>query len=269
MGERLGAHGLARSLLQRVVADRRCGPQAFFDVARLERAALGGVVPPNAGITIGLQLEQHRQGVALRRVRLRRAMHLARGAQQGLQVVTDLVRDDVGLREVARRAEALMQHRVERQVDVGLLVARAIERPHLRASRTAGRRHLVAEQHQLGALVGPTDPLELGRERLLDVVEHPAHEVDELLFFGRRLERLVGLLPATLRDLERHAAARSTTEPEDQREDKPDDATTTADHRARRHATPTIVFEISASTAGLPLHGELLVPCQLQFQVLI
>ncbi len=46
-----------------------------------------------------------------------------------LYVMTDLVRDDVRLREIARRLEALLQLVVEHHIDVDLLVERAVERP--------------------------------------------------------------------------------------------------------------------------------------------
>jgi hypothetical protein len=49
-------------------------------------------------------------------------------------MMPDLVRDDVGLREVARRAEAFMQHAVEGEVDVNAPIFGAIER----TARSAG-----------------------------------------------------------------------------------------------------------------------------------
>ena len=55
-------------------------------------------------------------------------------------MVADLVREHIGLREIARRAELLAQLIVEREVDVNLLVDRAIERPGLgRCADAAGR----------------------------------------------------------------------------------------------------------------------------------
>ena len=44
----------------------------------------------------------------------------------------DLVRDDVGLGEVARRAEALIELLEEREVEIDLAVGGAVERPHRR-----------------------------------------------------------------------------------------------------------------------------------------
>ena len=56
-------------------------------------------------------------------------MHFARGAEQILYMVADFVRDDIGLREIARCAELAAHLLVKRQVDVRLFISRAIERP--------------------------------------------------------------------------------------------------------------------------------------------
>ena len=89
---------------------------------RLEQVALRvRRVRPDAGEAVGLQLEPHRE-----LVRARPGPPAARrstssiDAEQVLDVVADLVRDHVGLREVAGRAEALCSSRHEREVDVDL-----------------------------------------------------------------------------------------------------------------------------------------------------
>lgn len=93
--------------LQPVVADRACGVQAFLDIAGLEdlpRAVR--MVRPDAGETIGLQLQPHREGVALRLAHpLAHRVHFLGDPQQGLHVVADLVRDHVGLGEVTGRLD--------------------------------------------------------------------------------------------------------------------------------------------------------------------
>ena len=65
-------------------------------------------VRPDAGEAVGLQLDAHAQRVGLRlaAARPRIASTLPRDAHQVLHVVADLVRDHVGLRELAGRAEA-------------------------------------------------------------------------------------------------------------------------------------------------------------------
>jgi len=58
------------------------------------------------------------------------------------------VGDHVGLGEVARRVEAALQLLVEAEVDIHLLIGRAVERPHRRLAHAAGRAGRAGEQHQ-------------------------------------------------------------------------------------------------------------------------
>ena len=51
--------------------------------------------------------------------------------------MADLVRDDIGLRELARRVEALRKLAEELGVEVDVLVGRAVERPHCGLRRAA------------------------------------------------------------------------------------------------------------------------------------
>ena len=87
-------------------------------------------------------------------------LDLVHDAELVLDVVADLVGDHVGLRELSRRAELLLEHLVEAQVDVDLLVVGAVERSHRRLALAACRRPAAAEEHQLGRLVGPARLLE-------------------------------------------------------------------------------------------------------------
>lgn len=68
-------------------------------------------------------------------------------------MMTDLVRNDIGLGEFTRRMKALLQIIVKGQVDVDLVIARAVERPHRRLGKPAGRTHRAGEEHQLGFFV--------------------------------------------------------------------------------------------------------------------
>ena len=63
---------------------------------------------------------------------LARRLDLIGDAEQLLHVMADLMGDDIGLGEVAGRAEAVLQLLVEVEVDIDLLVVRAVERAHLR-----------------------------------------------------------------------------------------------------------------------------------------
>ena len=139
-----------RTALNHVVPDRRRGPQPFLDVARLQDLPLlVGVMRPHPGQAVGLELHQDRQGVRLLRARPPpHAMDLLRDPQQVLDVMAHLVGDDVRLREVPRRSEALVELPEEREVDVDLAVLRTVEGPHRRLTHAARRRRRLAEQHE-------------------------------------------------------------------------------------------------------------------------
>jgi hypothetical protein len=98
--EAIGHHA-ARGHLLPVVADRGGGTQRFFQVARIELdlpglrpSGLRGGVAPDAREAIGLQLQRDRRAV-------RACASIAGCAlvqpEQSLHVVTELVRDHVGL----------------------------------------------------------------------------------------------------------------------------------------------------------------------------
>ena len=86
---------------------------------------------------------------------------------QHLHVMADLVGNDVGLREIARRAEPRIEVAEERQVQIHLPVVRAVERPHRRLADAAARLCGVGEQHQSRLLVvGAVVPGRPGSRRL-------------------------------------------------------------------------------------------------------
>ena len=114
---------------------------------------------PDAGVAVGLQFHPHRQFVGLRCDARDRACCDAPGrdAEQRLDVMTDLVRDHVGLREVARRAEALVELAEERQIEIELVIGRAIERPAA-ADEPPHADCTAVEQHEDRLLVGGPPP---------------------------------------------------------------------------------------------------------------
>ena len=111
MRELIGHDASRRHLLQPIVADRRGGTKRFLRIARLEHDVSSRQLPvrtrlvaPHASETIGLELERDRGAVRTSS----RAVRCARvDAGEVLNVVAELVRDDVRLCEIARRAEAL------------------------------------------------------------------------------------------------------------------------------------------------------------------
>src|SRR4030095_13228643 len=103
---------------------------------------LVGVVRPNPGQTVRLQLEADGGCIADRLAGAGRSLaQLVGDTEQVLDVVAHLVRDDVGLREIARGSEAPIQLVVEGEVDVNLAIGRAVERPDGRGGEAAGRPH--------------------------------------------------------------------------------------------------------------------------------
>ena len=66
-------------------------------------------------------------------------MDLARDSGQVLHMVADLVRDHIGLSELAGRGKAPGELFIEAQVDIDLAIARTVERSHRRISGATGR----------------------------------------------------------------------------------------------------------------------------------
>ncbi len=109
MGPGFGADRAPGHLLEVVVANGGCGGKRAGNIVRVHDAALLGRVGPDAGEAIRLQLEVDRERVALAAVLLCQSRLLALDAEQLLDVVAELVRDDVGLSEFAGRPAELLQ----------------------------------------------------------------------------------------------------------------------------------------------------------------
>ncbi len=193
-----------RAALQRVVADGGGSAHAFLDVAFLQQL-LARVIAPHAGEAIGLQLLQHRQPVALGLPgALTPGLHLLGHAEQRLQMVADLVGDDVGLGEVAGGAELLVEFAEEPEVDVELLIGRAVEGADRRRVGAARRLHGVVEQHQGGRLVARARLLEEARPHVLGGSEHDGGKLRLRVASGRANLALLrrGLLAGAARHLQ-------------------------------------------------------------------
>ena len=91
--------------------------EGLLDVARFRKSNFcWPVARPHAGEEVGLEFEADRQLVAFDLARpLPGLLDLAGDAEQVLHVVADLVGDDVGLGEIARRAELVVQLVEERR----------------------------------------------------------------------------------------------------------------------------------------------------------
>ena len=132
MGERIRRDVSPGSSLQAVVADGARGVECLFDVTLLEDPTRPvGVISPDAGQAVGLQFEQDRKTVSLvLSDPAPQGVDLVRNPQKILDVVSDLVGNHIGLGKVARCTKPVLQILKKTQVDVDLLVARAVKRPH-------------------------------------------------------------------------------------------------------------------------------------------
>ncbi|MNS93263.1 hypothetical protein D3C72_1274250 [compost metagenome] len=122
-----------------------------------------------------------------------------------LHVMADLVGDHVGLREIARRLETVLQFVEEGQVDIHLAVAGAVERPHGRLAGAAGRGRGAAEQHQLGRHVLAVQLfLENGGPDVFGFAQHLRHEDGLGVIGGRARGGLFLLRGGAFRHLQDH-----------------------------------------------------------------
>ena len=101
-------------------------------------------------------------------------------------MVADLMGHHVGLSEVPGGTQLLF-HVIEKgQVQVDLLVARAVERADGGAGGATGRLHAVGEQYQRGFLILPADALEYLVPGGFGVGQNHADKLAQLLLGGRQ-----------------------------------------------------------------------------------
>ena len=140
MREGFRHHVALRALLEAVVADGSRCVEAFLDVPVLKDLGGGiGLLRPDAGEAVGLEFHAHRQRVGIGLGGAHAGLgDLVGDAEQVLHMVANLMRDHIGLGEIARCAELVLHVLVEGEVDVDLLVGRAIERAHGGLGAAAG-----------------------------------------------------------------------------------------------------------------------------------
>ena len=274
MGEAVGHDIALRALLQRVVADLVGGVERLLDVARLEQTLLVGVIGPDTGEAVGLQLDAHRKlvGIGLPH-RPAHLVELGQDADEVLHVMPDLVRDHIGLGEITRGVELPFELVVEGEVDIDLVVARAVERPRRHAGEPAGRTDAPGEEHELRLLVGLAARLEDSAPDILRLGQHRSDELLHLVVALRRHLTLAGRhrnlpRPCLVEDLYRIDAEGLQDEEEHDQDDdagNPAAARAADPHPARDAETGRVetarivvltaaVLDIVALPAALPAH---------------
>src|SRR5262245_20006795 len=119
------------------------------------------MVSPHAGEVIGLQLEAHRELVRFNfAYPLLRIVHLIAPSREVLDVVADFVSDHVGMRKLARRCKSRFQFVKEVQIEIDLLICRAIEGPDGCFGKAARGLRLTGKQYQLRVTILPAGELE-------------------------------------------------------------------------------------------------------------
>ena len=178
MGEAVRHHRAAAGALQRIVANPGGCVHGFLHIALLQDLARAlGMVGPDAGKAIGLQFEFHAQCVVFNLADASaHLVHLAADAKQVLHMVADFMGDHISLGKVAGGAELGFQGFVKAEVDIHLLVAGTVKRPHGRLTLAAGGLRSAAKQHQPGFPIGAAA---LGKHVFPDVFgvgQHGGHE---------------------------------------------------------------------------------------------
>ena len=100
MSEGIDIDTSGRSLLNPVVTDRCSGVERVIEISPFQHLPLIGGVRPHAGVTIGLQLQSHREVIGITRMRLLQLAHARVRAEQMLHVVSELVGEHICLRQL-------------------------------------------------------------------------------------------------------------------------------------------------------------------------
>ena len=122
-----GVGTAGRLALDAIISDGGGGRQRLLDIAVVEDAALARGVAPNTGQAVCLELQAHGELVRFVRVALLFGADVLAQTADRLQMMCDLVRNDVRLREVAGRVEPGGELPEEAEIQVDGLVGRAIE----------------------------------------------------------------------------------------------------------------------------------------------
>jgi hypothetical protein len=105
-------------------------------------------------------------------------------AEEILDMVPHLVRDDVRLCKIAGCAQPLLQIPEEPQIEIQLLVRGTVEGAHGRLRRAASRLHGAGEEHEPGFAIAAALLPEDAVPGVLGVGQDDLDEVDQALLLG-------------------------------------------------------------------------------------
>ena len=233
------------------------------------------MVGPYAGVAIRLQFDSHLDAVGGGLVAggQLRGLRLGQGAEQVLHVVTDFVRDHIGLREFAGVALATMKARLDltkkRRVEIDAAVGRTIKRPHRRLREAAAALLRAGEQPQPRRSILLAARPEDFAPGVLGIAQHGCDELTHRVGrragapVGRPIWLLVARAPADkFRAADQHAGI-DASRPGDQAEhDHGSNAEPAATARntetaaAKATAGAAIVLDIVAAAEIVPTHSK-------------
>ena len=251
MREGIGYDLALRPALEIIVADHTRCAHCFFDVPNFHDVLDAiSVTRPDTGEEIRLELEPDGELIVFCLADAAACAVQAIGdAEQLLHMMPDFVGDDVSLREIARRPEAITQLPVKAQVDVNTPILRAIERTAGPAGETATGSDLVREENQLRLLVLAAHGPEQLMPRILGIGQDNGDELR--CFIAGRVALDLGRRQLSLL-LRVDQRLRVTAEQEVS--DYEDDSTDSASYRNPSATGAAHVLDISAFPSSLPEH---------------
>jgi hypothetical protein len=131
MGKAIRRNCASRHLLQMIVSNRRGGTKTISHVGLVDLAALGRSVSPDTCQTVSLELQHDGELIPRLRIARLKLTHAILDAEDVLDVVAQLMSDHIRLSKVSRASADAVKLIPETEIDIDLLVGRAIERPCL------------------------------------------------------------------------------------------------------------------------------------------
>ena len=213
---------------------------------------------PHTGIEVGHQLQAHAILVSIGLIgSLHLAVCLIKGTHQILDVVSHLMGDDIGLGEagVVTLYTELSIHRLEEsQIQIHLLVTRAIERSHGCLTLAAGGLSGTRVKNQCGCgVLADAILLENLCPYILSASYHLAGKYSEFLFLGSCLMAVFGL-DAHAASLLQHVS--EVTPHQQGNQSGNNQSTDTAQANLGACAHSTAIFNIFAFASSFKSHND-------------